>query len=132
MVLKYGEIVNSETGLCNVGLGDDIEYYKSIGFVELNVQQSEIDNFWYLEEKCPKRTEAQKRILEIEDEKQAIQEQLDKLDLKSIRALLEGGTNEDGIPYLTFYQNQITELRDKYSELSIEKTMLEENNDITN
>ena len=132
MVLKYGEIVNSETGLCNVGLGDDIEYYKSIGFVELNVQQSEIDNFWYLEEKCPKRTETQKRILEIEDEKQAIQEQLDELDLKSIRALREGGTNEDGIPYLTFYQNQITKLREKYSELSIEKTMLEENNDITN
>lgn len=132
MVLKYGKIVNPITGLCNIGIGDDIEYYKSIGFVELNVQQSEIDSFWYLEEKCPKRTEIQKRIIEIETEKQVIQEQLDELDLKSIRALREGGTNEDGVPYLTFYQNQINELREKYTELTTEKTMLEENNDITN
>lgn len=39
--------------------------------------------------------------------------QLDELDKKCIRALREGGNNEDGIPYINFYQQQIEELRNK-------------------
>lgn len=68
-MLKYSIIVNEETGLCNVGLGDtdeDIQIYKSIGMVERNVLQSDIDSNWYLLELCPMYTQEEKDKLEEE------------------------------------------------------------------
>lgn len=59
-MIKYSNIVNEETGLCEVGLGTDTEYYESIGMVLRDVEQSDIDFFWYLAEKCPHKSEAQK------------------------------------------------------------------------
>ena len=133
MVIKYGEIVNHESGLWNVGIGDDIAFYKSIGFVELDVQQSDKDGFLYLTEKCPTLTENEMRIILIDEELNKIQLQLNELDLKSIRALREGGENADGVPYLEYYQNQINELRLQYANLVSEKLTLEGgSNGITN
>ena len=59
-MIKYAQLINEETGLCSVGTGTNIEFYKSIGMVELDVQQSDIDNKWYLAEKCPMKTDEQK------------------------------------------------------------------------
>lgn len=55
-MIKYSKIIDNVTGLCSVGLGTDINYYKSIGMVELDVEKSEKDNEWYLAEKCPHYT----------------------------------------------------------------------------
>ena len=44
------------------------------------------------------------RINEINNEIANIHNELDSLDLKSIRALREGGTLENGTTYLDFYQ----------------------------
>lgn len=65
-MIKYAKIINQETGLCEVGLGTNAEFYKSIGMVELDVQQSDIDNAWYLAEKCPMKTDEQKELEEKE------------------------------------------------------------------
>ena len=59
-MLKYAKIVNEETGLCEVGLGTNDNFYRSIGMVELDVEQSDVDNSWYLAEKCPHKTEEEK------------------------------------------------------------------------
>lgn len=59
-MIKYAKVINEETGLCEVGLGTNIEFYKSIGMIELNVQQSDIDKNWYLSEKCPMKTDEEK------------------------------------------------------------------------
>ena len=59
-MIKYSQLINKETGLCSVGTGTNIEFYKSIGMVELDVQQSDIDNNWYLSEKCPMKTDEEK------------------------------------------------------------------------
>lgn len=48
---------------------------------------------------------------------QEIQSELDALDLKSIRAMREGGVGEDGVPYLDKYQAEIIELRNEYNSL---------------
>lgn len=61
-----GKILNNETGLCQVGLGTNIQYYKSLGFIELDVEQSEIDGNYYLKSKCPHKTE-EELIQERED-----------------------------------------------------------------
>lgn len=47
-MLKYAKLVNEETKLCEVGLGTNIEFYKAIGMVELDVEQSSLDGNWYL------------------------------------------------------------------------------------
>ena len=56
-MIKYCSIANSETGLVNVAQGTNIEYYQSIGMIERNVEQSDVDNNWYLTEKCPHKSE---------------------------------------------------------------------------
>lgn len=59
-MLRYAEIIDIETGRCEVGLGTNIAYYQSIGMIELDVQQSDIDGNWYLSDKCPMKTDEQK------------------------------------------------------------------------
>ena len=63
---KYARVINEKTKACEVGLGDNITFYESIGMIELDVQQSDIDNNWYLTEFCPMKTDEQKEIEEKE------------------------------------------------------------------
>lgn len=65
------------------------------------------------------------KVSELENKLTKIQKDLDALDLKSIRALREGGKTNDGVLYIDFYQNQINDLRSEYSELNTEKINLE-------
>ena len=69
-MIKYAKIINEETGLCEVGLGTNSSFYQSIGMTQLDVQQSDIDNAWYLTELCPMKTDEQKEL----EEKERIQE----------------------------------------------------------
>lgn len=59
-MLKYAKIINNETGLVEVGLGTNEQFYRSIGMIKLDVLQSDIDNQWYLAEKCPMKTDEEK------------------------------------------------------------------------
>ena len=59
-MIKYAKIINNETGLVEVGLGTNFKFYQSIGMTQLDVQQSDIDNNWYLTEKCPMKTDEEK------------------------------------------------------------------------
>lgn len=65
-MLKYAKVLNEETGLCEVGLGTNAEFYQSIGMTELVVEQSEKDNLWYLADKCPHYTPEEKEQQERE------------------------------------------------------------------
>jgi hypothetical protein len=65
-MIKYAKIINQETGLCEVGLGTNTSFYQSIGMKQLNVQQSDIDNAWYLVGKCPMKTDEEKELEEKE------------------------------------------------------------------
>ena len=59
-MIKYAKIINNETGLVEVGLGTNFKFYQSIGMTQLDVQQSDIDNAWYLTEKCPMKSDEEK------------------------------------------------------------------------
>lgn len=65
-MIKYAKVINEETGLCEVGIGTSNEFYQLLGMVELDVQQSDIDNNWYLVELCPMKTDVQKELEEKE------------------------------------------------------------------
>lgn len=73
-MIKYAKIIDQESGICEVGEGTNTEFYKSIGMVELDVEKSDIDNCWYLSEKCPMKTD--------EEKAQEERERLDNLSMK--------------------------------------------------
>lgn len=49
--------------------------------------------------------------------REQILEELAALDMKCIRAIREGGSDENGISFLEIYQNRINELRNEYNSL---------------
>ena len=59
-MIKYAKIINEETGLVEVGLGTNSEFYQSIGMVQMDVEQSDVDNLWYITEKCPHKSDEEK------------------------------------------------------------------------
>ena len=59
-MILYAKIENEETGLCTVGTGTNNTFYRSMGMQPLDVQQSDVDGFWYLKDKCPMKTDEEK------------------------------------------------------------------------
>lgn len=51
---KYAQIINAETKVCNVGLGENTAFYKSIGMELMDVEQAWNGN-WYLAGCCPEK-----------------------------------------------------------------------------
>jgi len=49
---KYAKIINETTKQCDVGIGTNINYYKSIGMEELDVEQA-YNGEWYLQGYLP-------------------------------------------------------------------------------
>lgn len=56
-MLKYAKIENEETKACSVGLGTNIEFYKSIGMTEMDVEQA-WNGLWYLKGYTPLKPES--------------------------------------------------------------------------
>lgn len=46
-MMKYAKIVDTKTHLCEVGLGDAYDYYKSLGMELMDVEQA-YNGSWYL------------------------------------------------------------------------------------
>ena len=44
---KYAKVIDDNTKLCEVGLGTNVEYYKSLGMTEQDVEQA-YNGQWYL------------------------------------------------------------------------------------
>lgn len=68
-MLKYAKIINEQTKECDVGLGTDIDFYKSIGMVEMEVEQA-YNGGWYLKGHTPQKPEKQQkqdRIIELKN-----------------------------------------------------------------
>lgn len=51
-MLKYAQILDDVTKQCAVGVGDDAEFYESIGMTQLDVEQS-TTGAWYLKGYAP-------------------------------------------------------------------------------
>ena len=54
-MLKYAKIINEETKQCDIGLGDDIAIYKSIGMKEMEVEQA-YNGSWYAKGYAPEQS----------------------------------------------------------------------------
>ena len=62
------KIIDEETKLCEVGLGTNAEFYKSLGMIEMNVEQA-YNGLWYLEGYAPKKPELtlEEQLVELEN-----------------------------------------------------------------
>lgn len=69
-MLKFAKVINEETKQCAVGSGDNDAYYKSIGFEELDVEETEWGD-WYLKGYIPQKT-----IETIKEDKRIIRDNL--------------------------------------------------------
>lgn len=98
-MFKFAKIINPETGLCQVGFGDNTKFYQSIGMNKQDVKQSDIDGCWYLSSKCPMQTEAQ-QLIQAKQTKQ--QENLNKAN----EAVLKGYVTYKGCQFETNTDNQ--------------------------
>ena len=73
---KYAKIVNEETKACEVGTGTNVEFYKSVGMSEMEVEQA-YDGSWYLKGYAPEKPTEQKEA-EIRAIRNQYLEQTDK------------------------------------------------------
>jgi predicted S18 family serine protease len=55
---KYAKVIN-ELNQCEVGLGDDVEFYTSLGMEEMEVEQG-YDGIWYVAGYTPQQTVEEK------------------------------------------------------------------------
>lgn len=92
-MLKYAKITDEQTGLCEVGIGTNAEFYQSIGMTEQDVCQSSIDGNWYLSEKCPQKTYEQ-LLLEEKNKKQEENTRLAKLAVENGHVVFKGAEFE--------------------------------------
>lgn len=92
-MLKYAKITDEQTGLCEVGIGTNAEFYQSIGMTEQDVCQSLVDGNWYLSEKCPQKTYEQ-LLLEEKNKKQEENTRLAKLAVENGHVVFKGAEFE--------------------------------------
>lgn len=69
-MLKYSKIINEETKECNVGVGDNIAFYQSIGMEEMDVEQA-YNGAWYLKGYAPTQS--------VEEQNEAIRQTRESL-----------------------------------------------------
>ena len=116
-MLKYAKIINKKTKQCQVGIGTDAEYYKSINFKELDVEKS-YDGNWYLKGHAPhKPIEEELEELKENKKKELKQARDSYLKLKNynlsendkfnIINLLNDYTEEDRNKYVEFLKNDL-------------------------
>lgn len=66
---KYAKIINEKTKQCEVGIGTNTKFYRSIGMMEMEVEQAYNGNY-YIKGYCPKKPQEiinQERIAELEE-----------------------------------------------------------------
>lgn len=89
-MLKYAKIIDDTTKACDVGLGTNTAFYRSIGMTEMNVEQA-YDGKWYVSGYTPETPQSvinAERIAELEEKL----EDTDAIVLELIEnALMNGG-----------------------------------------
>lgn len=70
-MIKFAKVINEETKECEVGLGTNTEFYKSLGMEEQDVEQSYL-GAWYLVGYAPIKPQPtlEEQLIQLEQEYQ--------------------------------------------------------------
>ena len=98
----YAKVTNEQTKEVSVGLGTDVEFYKSIGMTEMEVEQA-YNGAWYLKGYAPQKPEPtpQEQIQSLEAQ----------ITARNIRGALLG--DQYAIDKITEIESLIANLREK-------------------
>ena len=100
MTIKYAKIIDESTKLCDVGLGTNVNLYKSLGMVPQDVEQAYNGN-WYLAGYAPAKPQP------------TLQETLDELEKKyNMPRVIREGILGNPSMYSEFNVNKARELED--------------------
>lgn len=116
-MIKYAKVINEETKQCEVGIGTNEDFYKSIGMEPLDVEQCDWNYQWYLSGYCPAKPEPTK-----EEQITQLKQQLATIDEKSnrsMRAILAETATADDRAYLANLEAQAEDLRRQIHELEV-------------
>ena len=124
-MLKYAQIINKETKQCNVGLGTDVEFYKSIGMSEMEVEQA-YNGSWYLAGFSPIKptptNEEQKQ-----NRANAYREEVDPITSHIQRLRDDEEPDEEKIAELIAERNaKVEEIKERYPYYEEEEDAIEE------
>jgi hypothetical protein len=113
-MIKYAKIINQETKAVEVGLGTNVEFYKSLGMIPMEVEQA-WDGNWYVAGYAPAKPEP------THDEKvEELKRQLKEIDTKSarsMRAILANVATENDRTFLANLEQQAESLRQQIKDL---------------
>ncbi len=101
---KYAVIINENTKQCDVGLGTDVEYYKSLGMIEMDVEIS-FAGEWFIAGYAPQKPAPTYKELRAA-EYPPFSEQFDMLYWDKVN-----GTN--------LWQEKISEIKTKYPKVDL-------------
>lgn len=116
MTIKYAQIANEETKQVNVGLGDDVAFYKSIGMTEMDVEQA-YNGGWYVKGYAPQESQEEKNAKLVEELKLQIAA-LDEKSSRSMRAILARTATDDDRAFLANIETQAEAIRERIRQLS--------------
>lgn len=114
-MIRYAKIIDGSNLKCNVGIGSNEEFYKSIGMEKMDVEKA-WDGDWYKSGFAPTKPAS----VEKEEKIQGLKAQLTVIDEKSnrsMRAILAGTATEDDRTYLANLETQAEDLRRQLREL---------------
>lgn len=110
----YAKIIDEETKQCEVGIGTNAEFYKSIGMTEMDVEQA-YNGQWYIkgyapEEPAPTKEEQEKARAN------AYASEIDPLHARRARKTILGEwTDEDEAEYVAKVKELSAEIVARYS-----------------
>lgn len=107
----YAKVIDGNTKSCDVGLGTNDEYYKSIGMTPMEVEQAYNGN-WYLAGCAPQKP----HDLDIKDQIIELENQVTD---RNIRGALLG--DEFAINKITQIEAQIEDLRRQLDEMEAQQ-----------
>lgn len=114
-MILYAQIADNEKKQCNVGIGTNEDFYKSIGMVKMDVEQA-WDGNWYVSGFAPAKPEAVEKEEKLANLKAELEE-IDSKSNRSMRAILAGTATEEDRTYLTELETQANDLRRQIREL---------------
>jgi|SRR5699024_2111127 len=103
-MIKYAQIIDDEIKKVSVGIGTDIDYYKSIGMVEMEVEEAH-DGQWYLKGYAPKQTQDEL------DEQEAV-EAKNELQTLVVNAMMMLLADDDLVEIKNTYQTKLRSISD--------------------
>lgn len=103
-MIKYAQIIDDEIKKVSVGIGTDVDYYKSIGMIEMEVEEA-YDGQWYLKGYAPKPTQD-----ELDgQEAAAVKNELQTL---AVNAMMMSLADDDLVETKNTYQTKLRSISD--------------------